>query len=315
VDQILGGLHEQLSAIPKDCSPDAFRQKAMQIIRDEIGFQIREVLVMDEAERLLEEPAKKQIDKEIADALSEMIARAGSRERLRQKFLREGTTLDEALTAHRRGLTVQTYLQHKFYPAVIITRRMLWDYYRQHEDQFRREKRVQMQVLAAPYDRFLPATGLDSGDAEKQLARREAEQAIASALAELQAGADFTDLVKKYSRGPRAHRDGIWPLMARGNKAEENVEAAAFALDEGEISGRIEEAGRGVYLVRALKVQPGQKVSFEDAQEKIAEELKREQFTKLRVEYLDKIYKSATIVVPQFFYLLAVQRAEQRYRP
>jgi hypothetical protein len=318
VEELLSGLHRELSKIPAHVKGEAFRNRVGKILSAELMYQVQQTLVFAEADRLLEEGPKMQIDVEMEEALRKMIAEAGgSREKLRQKCIQEGTTLEDMLRAHRRSLTVQMYMRSKFYPAIVINRRMLWDYYRRHKDEFTTEQRVQMQIIAVPYGEFLRQTD-DSyrrqpTQAELDAAKALAMQRVEEALTDLKAGADFTETVKQFSMGLKRTQGGNWPMMGRGNFREKKVENAAFALKAGQYSGIIEGQG-GYYIVKAKAVEPGKVVNFEDAQAAIAEKLRRKQFMNLRSEYLRKIYQKATIGDPEVFINLAVERAIEKYR-
>ncbi|HPS52924.1 MAG TPA: peptidylprolyl isomerase [Phycisphaerae bacterium] len=251
----------------------------------------------------------------------------GSMERLRAKCRREGTTLDDLLKMQRRELTVQIYLQSKFMPAIVITRRMLWNFYRDHQDLYHTDKKVQMQIIAAPFDQFLPENVTQPTSEEKQIASLAARRHIENAYRMLLSGSDFDKIAMEMSKGPMAAKNGIWPAMTKGNFREAAVEQAAFELPTGRFSSII-EGDNGYYIVRARKVYPGKKISFEQAQEgvensadpsrqiaPIEEILRRDQFAKLRTEYMANVYKQATIVIPDNFYYETLRQAMLRYRP
>ncbi|KKK93044.1 hypothetical protein LCGC14_2696810, partial [marine sediment metagenome] len=163
-------------------------------------------------------------------------------------------TLKDVLKAQRRDLTIRYYLRLKFYPAIVITRRMLWNYYRRHKDEFSTGKQVQMQIIAAPFDTFLKKGVAEPTEAELQAAKTSAIKLLTLALNELNAGKDFALVARTHSRGIKAREGGLWPMMAKGNKAEEKVEEVAFELKEAQHSGIIEDK-QGCYIVKAVKVK------------------------------------------------------------
>lgn len=313
VDEVLAALHGELVEIPDTLSRDRFRQEAQYIISRRLMSLVQQILVAEEAEELLEDPVKQTIDAEMEETLRDLLARAGgSMERLKAQIRQEGTTLDDLLAAHRRNLLVRTYMQYKFIPAIVITRRMLWDYYRRHEDDYRTDTKVKMQILAVPFDAFLPEGTQTPTDAERRIAIRTARETIEKARKALQLNADFTQLVNQYSRGIRAEQDGLWPLMGKGNFAETPVEDAAFKLKEGQVSD-IVETENGYYLVKAIEVQPGNVVGFEEAQSQIRRDLQDEQLGKLRGEHMKKMYENAVVSPPGPFVERAADRAVEKY--
>ncbi len=312
VDDLLAALHPSLERIPKNLSEEAFRSQVARVINSGTIYQVQQVIVNAEAEKYLEEAAKAQVDQEMEDTLRDMIALAGgSKEKLKQKCLRDGTTLDYILQNQRMNLTVTIYLQAKFYPAIVVNRRMLWNYYRANQSEFKSEKKVQMQIIAQPFATFLPK-GKQPTAEELTLAKKKAKQEITKAWDKLQAGEDFTKVAKELSRGLRANQGGTWPMMAAGNFRNAEVEAEAFKLAEGTYS-KIIETPTGFYIVKAQDVEHGKEVPFEQAQETIERKLREEQFLDLRAEYMKNLYEKATIGDTRSFMMLAVEQAVRKY--
>jgi hypothetical protein len=165
-------------------------------------------------------------------------------------------------------------------------------------------------IVAAPLGAFL--VGADPTDPQRQQARADARSLIDEADKALRGGQDFTEVVKKHSKGANAASGGIWPPMAEGSFKETKVEAAAFALREGQFSDII-ETDTGFYIVKALKVTPGTVVSFEDAQEEIERLLSAEQHDKLQEQYLMSKAEGATISPSRNLEQLAADKAVDRY--
>ncbi|MBN1556197.1 MAG: peptidyl-prolyl cis-trans isomerase [Phycisphaerae bacterium] len=314
IDDVLAGLHKELAKIPKHVSRDEFRKQAAEIIAREMYFQARTVLMCAEAKRRLEDPVKDKIKEEMADTRRELIANAGgSVETLKEQFRREGTTLEEALKRHEQDITMRYYMQVKFAPAIVVNRRMLWNYYKKHKTDFVVEREVQMQIIAAPFRRFLPEGAPNPTNEELEVAKTQARQAIEKADADVKAGKDFGETAKTYSRGLRAKQGGVWPMMGAGNFRNTRVEKEAFTLPEGKYSDIIEGAD-GYYIVKAMKVKPGKITPFLDAQDTIETILRNEQYDKLSREYMNKLYKNAVIDSPTDFIPMAVERALERYK-
>ncbi len=313
IDDVLTGLHAKLVDLQVD-DEDTFRQAVVPLIEQELRQQIYESLVLGEAEANLTEPQKAIIADEIADARREMIAHAGGSEQALEQYHRDrNTTLAKVLDEHWRRLTGRLYLQSRIEPSISITRKMLLDYYHKHADDYVVAKHVQMQIIAAPFKKFLPETsGLEPTPQEWKLARNRARTEIDAAAAAVVAGEDFGEVVEEYSRGLRAKDSGIWPSMAAGSFRDTEVERNAFALDEGDICGVIATED-GYYIVKALKVELGQSVSFADAQEQIEEILRSQQYDDLASEYFMKLFSEATISQSDDFMETTINGAVSRY--
>ena len=182
IDDVLNGLHPRLVAMPPG-EEEAFRQAVTEMIDQQLRQLVYESLVLGEAEAGLTDAQKKAIENEVANARREMIAHAGGSARALEQYYRDRhTTLAEALDDHRRRLTGRAFLRSRIEPRIIVTRDMLLHYYRKHTDEFVVAKSVQMQLIAAPFEEFLPdADGLEPTPLEWKRARRHARAEIDAA--------------------------------------------------------------------------------------------------------------------------------------
>jgi hypothetical protein len=303
----------ELDEIPSNLPEQAFRARVEKVLRAELHRQVTQAMVLPEAEKLLTEEQKKQIDAEIDHTLREMIARAdGSRKKLEENLASVGATVQAVLEGQRNRLTVQTFLRWKFAPSVQVSRRMLWDYYCANRRDFSSPAKVAMQIVAVPMGAFLSAGESRPSVAELEIARAKARQRIEQAQKAIKQGEDFVLVADRFSSGPGNPPDGVWPLMPAGNFRQEAVEAAAFKLPEGGVSSII-ETDTGFYIVKARQVQPGSTTPFEDAQAEIERILRERQSSKLYDEYYLPLMKGATIVQPENFLPLATDQAVQRF--
>lgn len=296
IEDVLRRTRRKLRALPSGISEDTFRQKATGIIGLTLRDMITEALVLQEAEKNLTDALNKQIDAEAEETLQKMINElgGGSQKKLEHALIEDGTDLKTVMAEQRRQLTVQIYLRSRFMPSITINRQMLLDYFQRHREEFASDKKVQMQMIFAPIRAFLAkAEGTPSAQ-ELKAARGQAKALIDQAAQALMGGEDFGEVAKRLSRGPKARDGGLWPLMPAGSFRYEEVETAAFAMAEGQVSLPIETQA-GFFVVKVTKVKPGKVARFEDAQEEIANVLRQEQYMKLTEEYLGKLVARSTI--------------------
>ena len=313
IDDILRPLAAKLSKLPKGIGEQTFRDQAARLIAQEITGQITRVLVVEEAEKRLVDDQKKAIDQEIKQAQSDMLAAAGgSVTQLRQQLQREGLTLEQAMDDYRRDATFKLYLRHRFMPAIPVTRKMLWDYYCQNSQQFSTGHKVQMQIIAEPFIEFLADPAAQPSAAELVGAKTQARREIESAKARLDAGDDFAEVAKKYSRDIKAQTGGLWPMMEAGSFRETEVEKAALQLPSGGVSAPV-ETPHGWYIVKAVQVIPGRVVPFEEAQDQIAEILRTRMYNELTDKYFQDLLEKSHIVRSPQFNELALDRAVDRF--
>ncbi len=308
IDDIIRAAEPRLAKLPKGLSPLLLRQRIGEIIATTIRDEVGQTLVLERASRYLTEHQTKRIEAEVQERLKGMIAETdGSRKKLEKTLQSEGTTLALTLDSHRDAMKVQYYLRSKFASAITVNRRMLWEYYRRHRDEFTSPKKVQMRIIAAPVKVFAGKGGTTTAPAKLQ-----AEDAVNKAAEAVRKGEDFGDVAKRISRGVKAPVGGLWPLMPAGSFREAKVEKAAFALVEGQVS-EIIETPAGFFIVKAERVVPRKIIRFERAQAGIEKHLRAEQYRKLTDKYFDELYKSASILRSDQFLDLTVDRAVAKY--
>ena len=309
---VLHPIREQLQAAPQGTSLPDFRRKAAELVRGQLRRQIEQTLLLAEAEDRITEAERagieKEIDRRYRRALAEM---NGSRTRLAERLRREGTDIETWKRDQRRALTVQAFLQRRIFSKIYVTRRMMMEYYRAHQADFRTAGRVQMQMVSVPLSAYLPSER-KATEEEHAMARKLARRQIERAAAALAAGADLGATAQKYGKGPMASSGGIWPSMEVGSFRDAHVEQVAYRQDVGETS-QVVETALGFYIVKTLACVPGRQVPFEQVQSRIAEHLRRRQYDKHTAVYLEDLRDRATIVLADGFEKLAVDAAVRRY--
>jgi peptidyl-prolyl cis-trans isomerase D len=116
-------------------------------------------------------------------------------------------------------------------------------YYDAHIDQYQRPEEVHARQIMFHLTR-------DAGDEEKAKVRKQAEEV----LAKIKAGGDFAELAKQYSQDASAANGGDLGRFGRGVMAPD-FEAAAFALDSGQMSGVV-ETPFGMHIIKVEEKIP-----------------------------------------------------------
>ncbi len=314
IEDVIESLDYSLANMDRPESEELFRQRVANMLQAALRQKILETLVLTEAKSELTQQHLDMLDEELESIRRDMVAHAGGTEAaLRDYYRKRRMDLDDVMDAHRNRLIGQYYLRAQIEPQIDVGPQNLLEYYETHRDEFTDRKRVQMQIIAAPYAEFLPEGGQGRPTpAEWARARQLARAQIDAAAADLEAGGDFTEAVRAYSRGLGHRNDGIWAMMEQGAFKESEIERNAFAIEEGEICGIIET--RTCYaIVKALKVEPGRTISFEEAQPQIEAALRDEQYETLMQAYLKKLYDEATIQESDDFLGNALDTLVARY--
>jgi len=314
MEDILREAAPQLARLPQDLSRPSFRLQAQDVLAKTLRRIVEETLVLEQARKQMSEEQEGMLDAAVEKELRRMIAEAGgSRMKLEQALRAEGSSIDHAMESFRRQVLAQSFLRSKYEEGTTINRRMLWEYYHQHPDEFTTTRQVQMQIIAVPVSAFLPQDRRPTAD-DRTRAKTEAETVLREAADALAAGEDFAAVARRISKGSKASQGGVWPIMPKGSYREAAVEEAAFALGEGQVSDAI-ETERGYYLVRAAKVIPGEVTSFEGAQAEIARKLRAEQYRRNVAAYFRKLHEEAVIVQSEEALQRTLDRAVERFGP
>lgn len=226
------------------------------------GFRIDEM----EVERLFgEEKSKFPSPEEFELALSQ----EGISEREYRKILEDRYKV--------RVLTFQ-----KITGLITISPRRIIDYYREHSDEFREGEMARISLILIPANE-----SPESRAAARELAR--------SVLGELEAGADFAELARRHSSGPRAEEGGDFGFIERGYwKAQ--LDEAAFRLEVGEHSGLI-ETDQGFYIIYCSGKKEASLTPLEDVWEKIEEKLYQQEYQRRYEAWIEDLKSRARVTV------------------
>jgi len=306
LEQILHAIRRELRAAAAGASEVGYRTRALELIRAEVRRQVERTVLLAEAEKQLPEEEKKHVQEQVEGRLRLAVAEIGSRAEFVERLRAEGMDLATWQEDVRQALMMDAYMRRRFGTRIEVTRRRMWAYYRANREKYRTRDQAQMQIIAAPYRKFTAP-----GRAEQAVRRMAAEQ-IQKAVAALDRGEDFGEVAKQYSAGAMADNGGVWPMMERGSFRDTAVEDAAFAQEAGEVS-KVIETDLGVYVVKTLARRAGASLAFEQVQDEIATELRRQQYAGLRREYLQQLEAGATVHMAERFEQVAVEAAVRKF--
>lgn len=317
VEEVVLAAGEELNKISDDQTAGEFRQQVQQVLSSETRRRISEAIVLDEAQRNINDAGKKAIDEEIKDTERHMIAQLGegSRKQLERALEAQGVTLESTLESYRRRLTVREYLRQKFAASLQVTAPILWEYYRGHQEEFSTPARFQIQTIGVTIASKLNVPESRASRLDLAQARNDARRQIEKAQADLKAGNDFAEVAKTYSVDSKADEGGIWPPMEMGTLRDREVETTAFSQKPGQVS-EIIETPRGFFLVKTLEVQPRVTRSFEQSQGDIEQKVRRKSESELTEQYFKKLMAETSVISYDKFIELATDRAMvKHYKP
>ena len=172
-----------------------------------------------------------------------------------------GALLREPLKVQARYVA---YRVEDFSAGVEVSDEDVRAYYDVYRDRrFRRREAVKFSQIHIP-----APEGTAPEDSEA--ARRQLEDVLEQA----RSGADFAELARRHSRDESAAQGGDMGFVTRGQLVPA-LDAALFALKEGEVSDVVESA-LGLHLLKAVEKQEDEVMDLEEVKEQIVEALRHE---------------------------------------
>ncbi|PKQ36879.1 MAG: hypothetical protein CVT59_10340 [Actinobacteria bacterium HGW-Actinobacteria-1] len=195
-----------------------------------------------------------------------------------------GMTLEQLQGSIRDQLTYQA-LYDKVAPAPEISDAEIKAYYDANKAQFQTAAQSQLSHILIS----VPTTATAD---EKAAAKATAEKV----LKELQGGADFAALAKKYSEDPGSKDSGGDLGWSSTDSYVAEFKAAADKLKKGELSGLV-ETDYGYHIILKVDEKAAAQQALADVTETIKANLVQEARNKTFTEYLDKLKAAADIKI------------------
>jgi hypothetical protein len=306
-----------------------FKQLAGTLIDNQLSLRKFESLIVAAEEAQMTEQDKTRVDMMIALERSNLIANHGGSIPMADRALgARGSNVEKAMTAKRRDLIRELYVQKNLIPRVVMTQQMLRDAYDRDLKRWQQPAQVELYTLTLPITQWLlePTSNGTKGQVMANSTPEQIKAAEAKALAlakeivaKLKAGGDFARLVEDYDShdGARTY-GGRVGMINRGSKVNRQEEDFVFSLPANSIGEPLllHEADfrdSSVVIVKIGKKVEARTVAFTEAQEQLKAELRTAQLRALQEEELKKLARGAAIEGLERMHDVAVDVAVTRY--
>lgn len=286
VDDVLKPAASQLRQAEKQLSPAEYRKVRRMFVQKLLPSHIeRELLVQALRVKLKDDQftgLSKHLDKQFEEELQSTMKKlkVNTPGELENELRKNGSSIETIRSDFRNQRMAQQYLALKALPKDGFDRPDLLKHYQDNLERFAVDGEVKWQQISLKHSRY----------GGKAATVKVANQL----LDQLDRGADFAEIARKYSSGPTAAKGGFWDWTKQGSMAAKIMDQALFELPLGEISAPL-EAPNTVEIVRVLDRKEAGYKSFESVQADIKKELKEAEFRKGAGDLLDELRAAATI--------------------
>jgi peptidyl-prolyl cis-trans isomerase C len=182
----------------------------------------------------------------------------------------------------RRTLGAQKFVEEHVAPKATVTNEEVQAYYKANPNEFEHDVLVHaahILIKVSPW-------------ADKET-RRKAKEKLLDIRAQVQAGADFAEMAKKYSEGPSKAKGGDLGYFGYAQMAP-TFETAAFALRPGEIS-KVVTTQFGYHLIKVYDRRPAGRETLEEAAPILKSRFQKERLDTHLRQVVDQLKAKANI--------------------
>ena len=227
VDKALAPLLAQYETVYAE---KEFSQKLAEAKKDIIDRLIENELILAEAKR----QGIEVDDQDIEIRIEEIRAKFISREEFEVTLQDQGLTLTDLENNYRTQIMIQRVINREVKSRVVVKPTEIATYYYARLDEFTHPEEIKVSHILIR---------IENGSEGGQVHRRAKE-----VLALLDEGADFAQVAREHSRGPRANWGGDIGFVSRGQMIEE-MDKAIFKLEIGKHS-RLIKSDLGYHIVK-----------------------------------------------------------------
>jgi len=196
----------------------------------------------------------------------------------------EGKTMDNLRDEIKENIQRARLINRAVKSKIVITDEEVKKFYEEHKEKFSPKEKWHLRVLYLPYP-------VNPTDKEKEevlgLANKLKDQ--------LNSGASFAALARKYSQGPGAKEGGDIGYLSPGD-LDPHLAKYISTLSPGGISEPVKTED-GIYIFKVEDIQKGGAKSFKDAQNYIRRLLYQREVNKRYLEWLRELRKKSYIKI------------------
>jgi peptidyl-prolyl cis-trans isomerase C len=221
-------------------------------------------------------------DDEVESYYQARVAQYPSKRHYENSIKAAGLTNADIKLRIRRTLGAQKFVEEHVAPKATVTDAEVKAYYEANPNEFEHDVLVHaahILIKVSPW-------------ADKET-RRKAKEKLVNIRTQIQAGADFAEMAKKYSEGPSKTNGGDLGYFGYAQMAP-TFETAAFALRPGEIS-KVVTTQFGYHLIKVYDRRPAGRETLEEAAPILKSRFQKERLDTHLRQVVDQLKTKANI--------------------
>ncbi|MCX5807878.1 MAG: peptidyl-prolyl cis-trans isomerase [Proteobacteria bacterium] len=242
-------------------------------LREKISALIDGILIKQQARKLKIDVSDKEVDRVVENIKKQYLI---NDEQLKSKLKEEGINYKDFYEGIRMNTVRGRVMAQAISPDVIVTDKILKEYYDKHTDEFRDEEYRLQQIFISNRT-------------------ANAQQKMLTAYNLLKEGTPFEEVAKQFSEDPSASHGGDIGYVKKGELVP-GLKEAIGALAPGGYT-EILTTPYGFHVLRLAEVKKGNTLPFDDVKGKIHERIVVVESEKRYKEYMEKLKQSAYIEV------------------
>ncbi len=247
---------------------------------------ITETLLVERAETIFD------LDKIRVTLISDFLKQQNipSDEELEKLLIEQKMTRVELENQLLRLMVPAEIISYDVRRKISVSEHETQDYYDSHVEEWETPEQVSFREIVLFYD---------------ARSRYEAEGKMDTVLRELEEGADFVELVRRYSEAGTREADGLLGPLGRAD-LNPAIAAAAFGVGIGEVADLI-DTGRSLHLIKIVERSSHYVKDIELVRDEIQNAVRQTKFNARYRKYLRRLWKENQIeIMPKYRIYLVV---------
>jgi len=290
-EEVVGLIYERLLPLAQQSDFGRFEQLAAPAVKQVLIAKVSDALLYSKAKEEFGEDVEGQIDKAAAGEVRKFVASfGGDYAKAEQAIQRMGMDWGQFEQYQKRVILSQSYIAKQMPEQRPITYRQMISLYDDIKDEeFSMPGRFQYQLID-----IQPAK-VEVSDANQS--RTEAAKDLAKELMRrIKTGADFGELAKQHSHGPRASAGGLSRELDPQSLASpyDVLAVEAANIKQGQVAGPIDAEGH-IFIMKLAEWKSGGTVPFEQVQEQIKARIRVQRQREVIDEFNSRLLEQAEV--------------------